>query len=290
MQDFIQLYNPFPRINRRNISNWLDKVTFLHILGIWLSVVFAFAVIYFFLPTKTSFLYSVLQKQPIASFLDALHFSFMSAATVSFGNLLPFGYFKLISMVEILFAFLLLAVVTSKLVSIKQDIILGELYEISFDERVNQIRSNLLLFRQNLDRLMAKIEEKSFQRRQIEGVHTHITSLEDVLGEIRTLVTKQGHYHFIKHIDSVNAELIFNSIVASFERLGELLEIMNKKKITWKTEVNMLVLKKCLEVNDSLFTQVHASTLLTHEIANELNFQKNKALEGVQKEMEKEGK
>ncbi len=281
VQGIIQLYNHFPRINRRSISNWLDKVTFLHILCIWLSVVLAFALVYFFLPTQDSFLYSVLEKQPIRSFLDALHFSFMSAVTVSFGNILPFGFFKLISMAEILFAFLLLAVVTSKLVSIKQDIILGELYEISFDERVNQIRSSLLLFRQNLDRLMDKSEEGSLQKREVLGLHTHLTSLEDVIGEVRTMITKQGHYHFIKHIDAVNAELIFNSLVSSFERLGELLTLLNKKKIVWKTEVNILVLKKCLEVNDSLFTQVHASSLFTREIANELNAQKNKAVEEV---------
>lgn len=271
------------QLDRTVINSWLDRLHFPHILLVWLFVIIGFGVIYFLISTPSSYLYSNPTHEKVTSLWDAIYFSFVSATTVGFGDIIPLGSFRLVSIIEVVFGFLLLAVVTSKLVSIKQDVILGELYEISFDERVNQIRSNLLLFRQNLDRLMAKIEEKNFQRRQIEGIHHYISALEDVLGEVRTLVTKQGHYHFIKHIDPVNAELIFNSIISSFERLGELLAIMSKKKVAWKTEVNMLILQKCLEVNESLFTQVHASSLFTHEVANDLNAQKNKAVAEMRK-------
>jgi len=69
------------------------------------------------------------------------------------------GFFKLISIFEVVFGLLLLAFVTSKLVSIKQDVILNEIYDISFNERLSMVRSSLLLFRQSLSRMMEKIEE-----------------------------------------------------------------------------------------------------------------------------------
>ncbi len=81
---------------------------------------------------------------------DSIYFSFVTATTTGFGDFLPQGWFKLIVIAEVICGLLLLALVTSKLVSIKQDILLKEIYDMSFYERINRLRSGLLLFRQNL--------------------------------------------------------------------------------------------------------------------------------------------
>lgn len=277
--------NIFEQIRNKKVINWLDKLTFFRILVLWALVIIAFGVIYHILQTNSSYLFSVYKQSPVEMIKDSIYFSFVTATTTGFGDIVPIGEFRWITIFEVIFGLILLAVVTSKLVSIKQDAILSELYDISFNERITRLRSSLLLLRQNTDKIITKIEDNSIKQSEVRNVYTYFSSLEDSLTESLNLITNSGRSHFVKKLDSVNAELIFNSIISSLDKLHELISILIQKNIEWKTEINVLILKKCMLINENLFNQVGISKILTKQTLQDLNSQKNSAVDLIKTEL-----
>jgi hypothetical protein len=179
---------------------------------------------------------------------------------------------------------------TSKLVSVKQDIILGELYDLSLNEKINRIRSSLLLFRQNLDRLAARIESKEIHRRELTSMHNYFAPLEDILGEVHGLMSRSGKpgSHFLKNVDPVSAELIYHSILSSFDKLNELAAVMDHHRIRWRTADTMTTVNHCLSVTESIFGRLDASgASLVKEKVADLHTRKAKVSAAVKGMLEK---
>ncbi|MFH1607324.1 MAG: potassium channel family protein [Nanoarchaeota archaeon] len=272
MKRFVSL-DYLKRFNRKRFSTWIDKLGFTHILIIWVLIIIFFGLIYWVFQFNGSFLkYNA--GGSVQSISDSIYFSFVTATTTGFGDITPSGVLKLLAVFEVLFGLLLLAVVTSKLVSIKQNYILEEIYELSFTDRVNRLRSSLLLFRQNIDRLISKIEEKSVIKRDLSHIPSQLSSFEDLLSEISSLITKTDTNTFAKNIDPVNAKLIFNSIMNSFEKIEELIEIMNVAGLEWKKDMTINLVTRCLTLNDELFLILNSSKLLKEDI-KDLNSHKD---------------
>src|SRR3989344_7262124 len=152
-------------------TTWVDNIGFLNIFIIWTAVIVVFGFLYFYLPDDTSFLYNSLERSVIEKIGDAMYFSFGTATITGVGGIVPIGMeFQFYSVIEVLFALFLLAFFTSKLVSIKQDIIISEIYEISFNERINRIRSSLLLFRQQIARAIEHTEDHTIKKREVDDL------------------------------------------------------------------------------------------------------------------------
>ena len=186
---------------------------------------------------------------------------------------------------EVIFGLMLLAVVTSRLVSIKQDVILNELYESSVSEKINRLRSSLLLFRQNLHRIISKIEEGIIKKREIENIYIHLSSFEDTMNEILNLIDKPDEGHFTKDIGSVNMGLIFNSVLSSFETLNETIVIMGQHKLGWKSDINLKFMEQCLAANDKLFEKLNLSKGLMKQTVDDMNEHKDEITAIIRKRL-----
>ncbi|MBI5066132.1 two pore domain potassium channel family protein [Candidatus Woesearchaeota archaeon] len=287
MKDFLDIDAFFRSLKQKKLTSFLDKVSFANILIFWIFAIILFGFIYYFFSGSNSFLLYVAKETPVNSVTDSLYFSFVSATTTGFGDIIPTGSFKLIAILEVISGLLLLALVTSKLVSIKQDAILNELYDLSFTERINKLRSSLLLFRQNLDRMITKVEDGSIRRREIISMYNFISPLEDSLRETFALINKSDDSIFVKNIDSVNTELIFNSIISSFEKIYELLSSMNEAKLTWKSETITNMIETCLSSTQNLFDVLSSSIKLRKEKINDLNARKSDVFHRIKDELNK---
>ena len=104
----------------RTISTWLDRVSFLHIMIIWITAIVMFGLIYHFFDSLEGHLLYVLRNNAVDDLTDAIYFSFVTATTIGFGDIIPFGYFKIVAVIEVIFGLLLLSVVTYKLVSLSR--------------------------------------------------------------------------------------------------------------------------------------------------------------------------
>jgi len=76
-------------------------------------------------------------------FADAIYFSFVTATSVGYGDVVPVGIARAIAVAEAITALLIFGAVIAKFVSHRQDELVGEIHRITFDERLDRVQSNL---------------------------------------------------------------------------------------------------------------------------------------------------
>jgi hypothetical protein len=246
---------------KANFRTFIDSLSFRHIFAVWLASMLIFGLAYHFAADTHSYLVHSIENTRITGIIDSVYFSFVTATTTGFGDIVPMGNFKSLAIIEVLISLMMVALVTSKFVSIRQDVILGEVYEISFNERMYRLRSSLILFRQHLERLMAHIEDGSIKKREIAGMYVHFSIFEDTLREAITLIGRAEKNQYIKSLDEVNAELILGSVMSSLEKAEELIKDLNRNKLEWKNDCNVKCLRKSLSQAEKLLAGIE----LDHE-------------------------
>ena len=93
-------------------------------------------------------------------FLNLVYFSFITFTSTGFGDIVPLGIAKIFTIIEIVLGLLIFGTIIYKLLSVKQDMILEEVYSLSLEEYINRIRSNLQISTANLTRFLEKIKKQ----------------------------------------------------------------------------------------------------------------------------------
>ena len=277
MKKFIPLNELLDKFTKKKIGTLIDRLTFLRIFSIWAIIVLTFGLLYFFSSTENGYIVYSATGVNVEKFTDYIYFSFVTGTSIGYGDIHPKGYFKIISILQAIFGLMLLAFVTSKLISIKQDVILSEIYDISFNEKINRLRSSLLIFRQNINRIINKIEENTIRKREIDNSYTYFSSFEDILNEIFSLFGS-GENQFKKSIDPVQTELLLNSILNSFEKTNELIIILNQFRPDWRRDITTNLISQCISVNDALFAMINLQKSISEKTIADLNSQKHKII------------
>ena len=289
-----EMFNDIPRIKdlpRINIKDiriplWLENLQFKQIMLVWVLTVIFFGMVYYYLPTDNSYLFYTIKDAKVDIF-DAVYFSFITATTTGYGDIIPMGIFKVISIMEVVFGFGLLSLIISKLISIKQNVILTEIYEISFHERINEIRSSLLLFRQNMTRLIYRIEEKKIKKKELKEISSYIIPLEISINEISLIIGRKEKSEYTKNVDPLNAEIIFASVIHSIEKITELIAALNDVFPDWKKEIDLAHLEKCIELNEVLFLKGPNSKVLPKKTMLVLKEEKDRIIGALRKEIDR---
>jgi ion channel len=77
--------------------------------------------------------------------LTALYFSFVTATSVGYGDVVPLGPIRLIAIGEAMAGLLLFGVLISKFVSRRQELLIEQIHQTTFEERLGRLRTNLHL-------------------------------------------------------------------------------------------------------------------------------------------------
>jgi hypothetical protein len=77
--------------------------------------------------------------------LTSLYFSFVTATSVGFGDVVPLGAVRAIAIVEAVLGLLAFGAVVSKLVSRRQEAIINEIHQIAFEDRLERVQTDLHL-------------------------------------------------------------------------------------------------------------------------------------------------
>jgi hypothetical protein len=160
-----------------------------------------------------------------------------------------------------------------------------ELYELSLNEKVNRLRSSLLLFRQNIGRIITRLEENSFKKKEIADIAIHITPFEDTLNEVINYIGRSKKNQFAKNIDQIDIELTLNSVVSSLEKLNELIELLNAFDTTTYRKTITDQINKCIRLSKILFEKVHIIYALPKQTFEELNTVKENIIEELEKNL-----
>ena len=209
------------------ITAFVDKITFPQIFLYWMLIIIAFAVVYYLLGFSSPTIFSATHK---VNFLDHLYFSFVTATTIGYGDIIPVGFGKALVALEGIISLLIYGVVISKLVYFKQEVILEEIYNISFEERLNRLRSTLYLFRADLSKRIARIEHKVITNVEVKDLPITINTFNNALIDIMRLTEGNKHGEFIRKLDDIHLELLLNSVGLSADKLVDLLKSLRYYK------------------------------------------------------------
>lgn len=235
------------------LEDFFDRIDFRIAFVVWITVITIFGIFYIITSSDSSYLVSAHGK--VVDIFDHIYFSFMTATSTGLGDITPIGKHRLLAVFEVMVGMTLFAVVTSKLVSIKQEAILKEIYDISFSEKVNRLKSSLYLFRVNANRIISKIEEGSIKKREIADIWILFSSLETTLEEISPLMTvKKQKRQYMISINSLQKELLLNSINMSLEKIDDLIYHLNANNIDWKRDITIRTIESILQICERIIS------------------------------------
>ena len=263
------LYPQKRKFSAGTLSLWLDNISFLQILFIWIFMILIFGAVYHFGTSESNYLVTN-TGVIVHDVLDQIYYSFVTVTTTGFGDIVPKGTFKILSIIEVVFGLLLFAIGVSKLISIKQDVLLNEVYELSFIERISSVRSAIILFKQNIDRTTTKVEENTITKRELNQLHLlYLPAFEYALLEINYLLDKKDS-HFTKKVDPVRVELLLNSMMSGFVKISELLDTLHQKKKIFAFEHGKEIIQRTFPICDSIFKNVEALHQIPSQKLHEL--------------------
>lgn len=149
------------------MRDWLDRLrdrSTGELLGLWLAMVAGFALSYWLL-AWTGHQALRVGGQPLPARLDALptalYFSFVTATSVGFGDVVPVGIVRALSVLEATLGLFCFGILISKFIGKRQDETLAEIQRIAFEDRLGRVRTNLHLVMVELQALVAACKDEA---------------------------------------------------------------------------------------------------------------------------------
>jgi hypothetical protein len=126
------------------VANWpLERL-----VGFWLGMIVVFGVIYWLAGISMGWglqAGSAEVKPDLSGFATAIYFSFVTALSIGYGDVIPLGALRILAVTEGIAGLLIFGCVISKLVSRRQEDLTAEIHRTTFEDRLDRVRTNLHL-------------------------------------------------------------------------------------------------------------------------------------------------
>jgi hypothetical protein len=130
---------------------WIERLadqSYNRLLGMWFVMVFGLGVFYW-LAGRRGMASLREAGAPLATdwhgLATAIYFSFVTATSVGFGDVVPVGGVRALAVFEGAAGLLIFGCMVSKLVSQRQEMLVEETHRIAFEDRLDRVRTNLHL-------------------------------------------------------------------------------------------------------------------------------------------------
>lgn len=193
------------------------------LLGLWLAIVVSCGVVYWLLgfghvPSLRE------GEQAVPANLEglgtALYFSFITATSVGYGDVVPVGVARVLTAIESMAALLIFGVLISKLVSYRQEHLVEEIHLLTFEDRLGRVRTNLHMV---LAELQALSSECGRQNIAAERLLPRVESATMVfVGELRAV--HDLLYRPQRAPEEAALEAILANLAAGLREFGDLLD------------------------------------------------------------------
>ena len=235
-----------------------DKVSFGRLFFMWLGVILIFAAVYMIMsisPGSTNYLESD-KGNRITGMVDYVYYSVITATTTGYGDITPIGKtIKSLAIVEIIFSVLMVALVTSKLVSLKQEKLLELIYNISASEKINRLISGLIVFRGDANNIITEIKSNSSERKNLHSMRMSLLSLRHHLEEIKDEIYKEQNQLF-KKADTSQVESVLAGVSQVFAKLEDIVEAMKEKDVIFKNTSTLEEMYTITNLGDQILAKI----------------------------------
>src|SRR5579884_2568955 len=144
----------------------LERRSTSELFALWLAMVVACALVYWLAGVAGRGL--VAAGAPVgttpAGFATALYFSFVTATSVGYGDVLPTGPLRALAVAEAVAGLLAFGAVVAKFVSRRQDELVREIHRVTFEERLDRVQTNLHLVLSELQAIGAECGSETVRR------------------------------------------------------------------------------------------------------------------------------
>jgi hypothetical protein len=120
----------------------------------------------------------------LKGFGNALYFSFVTATSIGYGDILPVGIARVVAVAEAISALLIFGAVVAKFVSHRQDELVAEIHRVTFEERLDRVQTNLHMVISDLLSIIAMCEAQ----KPVNRISTRLESVARIFnGETRAI-------------------------------------------------------------------------------------------------------
>lgn len=154
-------------------------------------------------------------------FGSALYFSFVTATSIGYGDIVPIGFARVVAVVEAITALLVFGAVVAKFVSHRQEELVSEIHRVTFEDRLDRIETNLHMVISELLAITAMTETKA----PLNRINTRLESAVILFsGELRT--TRDLLYQPRLLVEEGVLAAILATLASAMNVLAELLTSM----------------------------------------------------------------
>jgi hypothetical protein len=119
----------------------------------------------------------------LKGFVSAVYFSFVTATSIGYGDIVPVGFARVIAVAEGVAALLVFGAVVAKFVSHRQEELVSEIHRVTFEERLDRVETNLHMVISEILSINAMCEAQA----PLNRIATRLESAALLfLGELRT--------------------------------------------------------------------------------------------------------
>ena len=161
----------------------------------------------------------------LAGLASSVYFSFVTATSLGYGDIVPVGGARILAVTESVAALLLFGAVVAKFVSHRQDELVLEIHRVTFDDRLDRVQSNLHLVISELLSINASCEAET------TPLHRIAIRLESAVllfaGELRT--TRDLLYQPRLLVEEAVMSSILANLSSALDVLAEVLSCLPAK-------------------------------------------------------------
>jgi Ion channel len=157
----------------------------------------------------------------LSGFASALYFSFVTATSIGYGDIVPIGGARVIAVAEAIAALLIFGAVVAKFVSHRQEELVSEIHRVTFEERLDRIETNLHMVISELLSITAMSETNA----PLNRITTRLESAVILFsGELRT--TRDLLYQPRLMVEEGVMSAILATLASAMNVLAELLALL----------------------------------------------------------------
>ena len=103
----------------------------------------------------------------LSGLLSAIYFSFVTTTSVGYGDVLPIGSVRILSILEAVTGLLIFGALVAKFVSRRQDELVRDIYNVTFEGRLDRVQTNLHLVLSELQSIAMMCDDGAFQPQRV---------------------------------------------------------------------------------------------------------------------------